>query len=51
VINGFFANAQTDSIPAAKIPFDGMDLSWINGQSRVKNPPLIMTDKKQVKLY
>jgi hypothetical protein len=36
--------AQSDTI--SKIPFEGMDLTWINGQSRVKNPPLIMTDKK-----
>lgn len=29
----------------AKIPFDGMDLTWINGQSRIKNPPLVLRDK------
>ena len=40
-----FAMAQKDSIAPTKIPFDGMDLSWINGQSRVKNPPLVLTDK------
>lgn len=28
-----------------KIPFDGMDLSWINGQNRQKNFPLTVTDK------
>lgn len=39
-------SAQTDSIAPPKVPFDGMDLSWINGQSRVKNPPLVLTDKK-----
>ncbi|MBL7931595.1 MAG: porin, partial [Bacteroidia bacterium] len=35
---------QNDS--AVKIPFDGMDLSWINGQSRVVNPILALKDKK-----
>jgi hypothetical protein len=34
-----------DSIKPAKIPFDGMDLSWINGQNRQKNFPLTVTDK------
>lgn len=29
-----------------KIPFDGMDLSWINGQNREKNLPLILKDKQ-----
>lgn len=41
---GLTATAQTDSI-AHKIPFDGMDLSWINGQSRVVNPILSLKDK------
>ncbi len=36
---------QTDS-STSKIPFDGMDLSWINGQSRIKNPPLVLNDEK-----
>lgn len=36
--------AQHDSLP--KIPFDGMDLSWINGQNRQQNFPLIFTDKE-----
>jgi hypothetical protein len=45
IANGFFAAAQTDSVPASRIPFDGMDLTWINGQSRIKNPPLVMNDK------
>lgn len=38
--------SQNDSLTNQKIPFDGMDLSWINGQSRIKNPPLILNDKK-----
>jgi hypothetical protein len=33
-----------DSIPA-KIPFSDMDLSWINGQNRQKESPLIFKDK------
>ena len=36
--------AQDSNI--AKIPFEGMDLSWINGQNRQQNFPLIITDKK-----
>ncbi|MFT3827527.1 MAG: outer membrane beta-barrel protein [Chitinophagaceae bacterium] len=28
-----------------KIPFDGMDLTWINGQNRQKNFPLQLADK------
>lgn len=30
----------------AKVPFDGMDLSWINGQNRQTNFPLVLKDKK-----
>ena len=30
--------------PAAKIPFDGMDLSWVNGQNRQQNFPLQFKD-------
>jgi hypothetical protein len=37
--------AQTDSI-TKKIPFEGMDLTWINGQNRQKNFPLTLTDKE-----
>lgn len=29
----------------AKTPFEGMDLSWINGQNRQQNFPLTLTDK------
>ena len=29
----------------AKIPFEGMDLSWINGQNREKESPLTFKDK------
>ncbi len=32
--------------PAAKIPFDGMNLSWINGQNRQTDFPLALRDKK-----
>lgn len=45
IANCFLAGAQTDSVPASRIPFDGMDLTWINGQSRIKNPPLVFHDK------
>ena len=35
--------SQNDSIKS-KIPFDRMDLSWINGQNRQKNFPLTLKD-------
>lgn len=34
-----------DTITTSKIPFDGMDLTWINGQNRQKNFPLTLKDK------
>lgn len=38
---------NTDSLPSvSKIPFDGMDLTWINGQNRQQHFPLTFTDKK-----
>ena len=36
--------AQQDT--TSKTPFEGMDLTWINGQNRQKNFPLTFTDKK-----
>lgn len=36
--------AQDSNI--SKIPFDGMDLSWINGQNRQKNNLLTLKDKE-----
>lgn len=36
--------AQNDS--TAKIPFEGMDITWMNGQSRVKNSILTLKDKE-----
>lgn len=38
------AAAQHDSA-IQKIPFDGMDLSWINGQNRQKENPLVLRGK------
>lgn len=35
--------AQEDSLQS-KIPFDGMDLSWINGQNRQTKFPLVLKD-------
>jgi hypothetical protein len=35
-------NAQ-DTLP--KVPFSGMDLTWVNGQSRIGDPPLVLEDK------
>lgn len=37
--------AQTDSTAVKKIPFEGMDLTWINGQNRQTNFPLTLNDK------
>ena len=41
----FISLAQSDTIQPAKIPFEGMDLTWINGQNRQKDFPLVLTDK------
>lgn len=38
--------AQDSTQTPAKIPFEGMDLTWINGQNRQTNFPLVLTDKK-----
>ena len=38
------ATAQTNET-ATKIPFDGMDLGWINGQNRQRDLPLTLKDK------
>lgn len=35
-----------DSTKITKIPFEGMDLTWVNGQNRQKDFPLVLTDKK-----
>lgn len=36
---------KTDTVaPVSKVPFDGMDLTWINGQNRQKNFPLSYKD-------
>jgi hypothetical protein len=39
------ARAQTDSVKT-KVPFDGMDLTWVNGQNRQRNFPLTFRDRK-----
>jgi len=43
------ATAQNPATKAdtatAKVPFDGMDLSWVNGQNRQQNFPLQFKDK------
>jgi hypothetical protein len=44
VAGAFGAFAQHDTIP--RIPFEGMDLSWINGQNRQQNFPLTLKDKE-----
>lgn len=37
--------AQTDSTAVKKVPFDGMDLTWINGQNRQSSSLLTLNDK------
>ncbi|MEL1242713.1 outer membrane beta-barrel protein [Flavobacterium sp. DGU11] len=34
-----------DTLVAKKAPFEGMDLTWVNGQNRQKNFPLTLKDK------
>lgn len=35
-----------DSTPPSKIPFEGYDLTWVNGQNRQTDFPLVWTDKQ-----
>lgn len=44
LLNIGIMTAQNDSV-VSKIPFDGMDLSWINGQNRQTDFPLVLKDK------
>lgn len=39
------APLKTDTVKPEKIPFDGYDLSWINGQNRNQNSLLNLKDK------
>ncbi|MBW8688267.1 outer membrane beta-barrel protein [Chitinophaga rhizophila] len=39
------AMAQENVQPAAKIPFEGMNLTWVNGQNRQSTSPLQLKDK------
>lgn len=39
------SNAKAQKDTTSKIPFEGMDLTWINGQSRLKDAPLTLKDK------
>lgn len=41
-----FSHAQDSTV--SKIPFEGYDLSWINGQNRQKKFPLTLYDKENV---
>ena len=34
-----------------KVPFDGMDLSWMNGQNRQKDFPLVVKDKENNTIF
>lgn len=46
ILNCFNLVSQTDTIVSQKVPFEGMDLTWINGQNRQTNFPLTVIDKK-----
>jgi hypothetical protein len=46
IIALFACNVLFAQVSGRKIPFDGMDLTWINGQNRQKNFPLEMKDKE-----
>lgn len=41
-----FNIAQAQTNPVIRVPFEGMDLTWINGQSRLKDAPLTLKDKQ-----
>jgi len=43
-MQGWRSYARTED--TVRIPFDGMDLSWINGQNRQTNYPLQLIDKR-----
>jgi Putative beta-barrel porin-2, OmpL-like. bbp2 len=45
VIFNPISGQKTDSLATPTAPFEGMDLTWINGQNRQKNFPLTVTDK------
>ncbi|MES2543461.1 MAG: outer membrane beta-barrel protein [Bacteroidota bacterium] len=45
ILNSTIIFSQTDAT-SAKIPFEGMDLTWINGQNRQKNLPLTLKDSE-----
>jgi len=45
LVNPVMASAQDST--TAKIPFEGMDLSWINGQNRQTAFPLVWKDKDE----
>lgn len=40
------AAVAQDSTQPSKVPFEGMDSRWINGQNRQSSSPLTVTDKK-----
>lgn len=44
------SNVYAQDTNILKIPFEGIDLSWINGQNRQKNFPLTLTDKSGEKI-
>src|ERR1700754_5292363 len=45
--HGIVLKPKTDTVQAApKVPFDGYDLGWINGQNRNQNPSLLAVKDK-----
>jgi len=43
LLSSIICLAQTDSV-SVKIPFNGMDIGWINGQNRQTHFPLVLKD-------
>ncbi|HEV7781069.1 MAG TPA: outer membrane beta-barrel protein [Chitinophagaceae bacterium] len=44
LLSAFYGFSQ-DSVQS-KVPFEGMNIGWINGQNRQQNFPLVLSDKK-----
>lgn len=45
LLQGAEGYARTGTTDSSKVPFEGMDLGWINGQNRQKDFPLVLKDK------
>jgi hypothetical protein len=45
LLAGWALTAEGQNSSSAKIPFEGMNLGWINGQNRQQHYPLLLSDK------